>query len=122
MTDSPVSIRLCAKSPGGLVMADVKGPGVIYRIWTPTPTNDMVEFYFDQEANPRMRGSLYRSFQWQRTSFPLTGGGYRRGWLLFIVGQHKSSLTGNSPPRFGCYLYRGILLAKLRRNLHLPSP
>jgi hypothetical protein len=25
------------KEPGGLVIADLKGPGVIYRIWTPTP-------------------------------------------------------------------------------------
>ena len=28
----------------GLVLADLQGPGVIYRIWTPTPTDDMLEF------------------------------------------------------------------------------
>ena len=27
-----------AKQDDGLVIADLKGPGVIYRIWTPTPT------------------------------------------------------------------------------------
>ena len=37
------------KEPAGLVIADLKGPGVIYRIWTPTPTDDLVEFYFDGE-------------------------------------------------------------------------
>lgn len=37
-----------------LIIADFKGPGVINRIWTPTPTNDMVSFYFDGEKNPRL--------------------------------------------------------------------
>jgi hypothetical protein len=43
------------KEEGGLVIADLKGPGVIYRIWTPTPTDDMVEFYFDGEKEPRIQ-------------------------------------------------------------------
>lgn len=42
------------KEPGGLVIADLKGPGVITRMWTPTPTDDTVEFYFDGEAAPRL--------------------------------------------------------------------
>jgi hypothetical protein len=42
------------KEPGGLVIADLQGPGVVYRIWTPTPTDDPVEFYFDGEAAPRI--------------------------------------------------------------------
>jgi hypothetical protein len=39
----------------GLVIADLVGPGVIYRVWTPTPTDDWMEFYFDGEAEPRVR-------------------------------------------------------------------
>lgn len=42
------------KEPGGLVLADLQGPGVIYRVWTPTPTDDTLEFYFDGEAKPRI--------------------------------------------------------------------
>jgi hypothetical protein len=42
------------KETGGLVIADLEGPGVIYRIHTPTPTDDVVEFYFDGEAAPRI--------------------------------------------------------------------
>lgn len=38
----------------GLVMADLKGPGVINRIWTPTPSADTVKFYFDGEKTPRI--------------------------------------------------------------------
>src|SRR5688572_6525801 len=30
-----------------LVLFDVKGPGVVNRIWTPTPTDDSLDFYID---------------------------------------------------------------------------
>lgn len=43
------------KEKGKLVLADLKGPGVINRIWTPTPTKDTLEFYFDGEKKPRLR-------------------------------------------------------------------
>ena len=43
------------KEADGLVIADLSGPGVIYRLWTPTPTDDWMEFYFDGEAQPRLR-------------------------------------------------------------------
>ena len=38
----------------GLVLADLKGPGVINRIWTPTPSIDTIKFYFDGEKTPRI--------------------------------------------------------------------
>lgn len=37
-----------------LVLADYKGPGVINRIWTPTPTTDTIQFYIDGEKTPRI--------------------------------------------------------------------
>lgn len=40
---------------GKLVLADLKGPGVIHRIWTATPTNDSITFYFDGETTPRIK-------------------------------------------------------------------
>ncbi len=63
------------------VIADLKGPGLINRIWTPTPSNDTIRFYFDGEKIPRINmpfidlfsGKIY-PFQ-----FPLCGnevGGY----------------------------------------------
>ena len=42
------------KEAGGLVIADLEGPGVITRIHTPTPTDDIIEFYFDGETAPRI--------------------------------------------------------------------
>ena len=43
------------KENGNLVLADLKGPGVVNRIWTPTPTRDTLLFYFDGEKKPRLR-------------------------------------------------------------------
>lgn len=40
------------KEGDNLVIADLKGPGVIHRIWTPTPSEDVMEFYFDGENTP----------------------------------------------------------------------
>ena len=38
----------------GLVIAELQGPGAITRFWTPTPTDDPIEFYFDGEETPRI--------------------------------------------------------------------
>lgn len=37
-----------------LVIAELEGPGVVDRIWTPTPTRVPLEFFFDGEAEPRL--------------------------------------------------------------------
>ena len=43
------------KENGKLVLAEFEGPGVVNRIWTPTPTNDTLLFYFDGEREPRLK-------------------------------------------------------------------
>jgi len=60
-----------------LVLADLEGPGVIYRFWTPTPTDDWIEFYFDGEAAPRLRVRFRDLFLGQTAPFhkPLVGYG-----------------------------------------------
>ena len=40
------------KEKEGLVIFDARGSGVIERIWTPTPTNDTLDFYFDGSNKP----------------------------------------------------------------------
>jgi hypothetical protein len=35
-----------------LVLIDIKGPGVVNRIWTPTPTDDTLDFYIDNNNTP----------------------------------------------------------------------
>jgi hypothetical protein len=66
---------------GSLVLADLQGPGCIYRIHTPTPTDDPLEFYFDGEPSPRLRLPFRDLFKGERPPFvrPLVdsgGGGY----------------------------------------------
>src|SRR5690606_42147538 len=43
------------KKGNHLVIADFKGAGVVNRIWTPTPTDDTLAFYFDGEKKARLR-------------------------------------------------------------------
>jgi hypothetical protein len=57
------------KEPGGLVLADLEGPGAIYRIHTPTPTGDVVEFYFDGEAAPRISMKMTELYDGTRAPF-----------------------------------------------------
>lgn len=42
------------KEGNDLVIADFKGPGIINRIWTPTPTDELVSFFIDGEKKARL--------------------------------------------------------------------
>jgi hypothetical protein len=57
------------KEGDGLVIADLKGPGCITRIHTPTPTDDPLEFYFDGESTPRLRLPFRQLFTGQTAPF-----------------------------------------------------
>ena len=66
---------------GTLVLADLKGPGVVNRIWTPTPTADTIKFFFDGEKKPRIAVPFIELFKGKTFPFlaPLSGnqiGGY----------------------------------------------
>ena len=64
-----------------LVIADLKGPGVIQRIWTPTPIGDTIQFFFDGETEPRISIRFIDLFSGKEYPFinPIVGnevGGY----------------------------------------------
>jgi len=66
---------------GSLVIFDVSGAGVINRIWTPTPNNDTLDFYIDNNSNPAFSISFIDLFSGKVYPFtlPLCGnqlGGY----------------------------------------------
>jgi len=65
------------KEASALVLADLKGPGLIYRIWTPTPTDDRMEFYFDGETTPRIQIKFRDLFTGKQSPFlaPIVGSG-----------------------------------------------
>ncbi len=69
------------KENGTLVIADLKGSGVIQRIWTPTPSEDTIQFYFDGESKPRIELKFIDLFSGKNYPFvrPIVGnevGGY----------------------------------------------
>lgn len=80
------------KEPGGLVIADLKGPGVIYRIWTPTPTDDVMEFYFDGEEKPRISVRFRDLFSGKESPFlaPVVGVG-AGGFYSYLPLAYKES-------------------------------
>ena len=64
-----------------LVIFEAKGNGVINRIWTPTPNNDMLDFYFGGATKPSFSIRFSDLFSGKVFPFisPLTGnelGGY----------------------------------------------
>jgi len=68
------------KEGNDLVLADLKGPGCITRLHTPTPTNDLLEFYLDGETTPRITMPFRQYFTGEHTPFvaplvAMAGGG-----------------------------------------------
>jgi len=66
---------------GSLVIFDIAGHGVINRIWTPTPNNDTLDFYIDNNLRPAFSISFIDLFSGKIFPFtpPLCGnqlGGY----------------------------------------------
>ncbi len=87
------------KEGDGLVIAEMKGPGAITRIWTPTPTNDLMEFYFDGETKPRLAVPFIDLFSGNHPPFisPLSGhavGGYYTYVPLEFAKSMKVVLRG----------------------------
>jgi hypothetical protein len=81
------------KEEAGLVVADLKGPGVVYRIWTATPSDDIIKFYFDGEASPRLRLPFIDLFSGRQYPFvpPVAGVG-AGGFYSYVPLPYKESL------------------------------
>jgi hypothetical protein len=73
------------KEEGGLVIADLQGPGIIYRFTTPTPSDDLVEFYFDGETAPRIRVQFREMFTGAQPPFEAPLVGYGAGGFYSYV-------------------------------------
>ena len=80
------------KEGDGLVIADLKGPGVITRIWTPTPTDEPIAFYFDGETTPRVKCKYRQLFDGSTPPFnaPLVGFG-SGGFYSYLPLPYKTS-------------------------------
>ncbi|MGA3199576.1 MAG: glycoside hydrolase family 172 protein [Halobacteriota archaeon] len=65
------------KEGDALVIAELQGPGVITRIWTATPNDSPLEFFFDNEKVPRLVLPFRDIFRGNHMPFlaPLAGSG-----------------------------------------------
>jgi hypothetical protein len=100
------------KEAEGSVMADLKGPGIINRIWTPTPEADTVKFYFDGETTPRISVPFIHLFTGKHYPFvaPLCGN-QLGGFYCYLPIPYEKSLkiiyTGKNL-RFHQLQYRSL--------------
>lgn len=80
------------KENGKWVVADLKGAGIINRIWTPTPTNDTLEFYFDGQKEPGLRICFQDLFSNKQYPFvaPVCGEGVG-GYYCYLPIPYKKS-------------------------------
>ena len=99
------------KENGNLVIAELKGPGVIQRIWTPTPSNDTIQFFFDGEKTPRIELKFIDLFSGEKYPFsrPVVGnevGGYY--CYLPIPYQTSCKIVFKGKMQFHQILYREL--------------
>ena len=86
------------KEGDGLVIADLKGPGCITRIHTPTPTDDPLEFYFDGESDASSEAPLPAVVHWPDRAVPATTGGQRGRRLLQLRAHLLPEVVQSRPP------------------------
>lgn len=93
------------KDADGLVLADLKGPGVIYRVWTPTPSDDTLEFLFDGETQPRVSVKFRELFLGNHPGFPRPLVGFGAGGYYCYVPMPfaKSCLVRMRAPKVQFY-------------------
>lgn len=93
------------KDAEGLVLADLKGPGVIYRVWTPTPSDDVMEFLFDGEPQPRISVKFRDLFLGKHPAFPrpLVGFGVGGYYCYVPLPFAKSCVVRMRAPRVQFY-------------------
>jgi hypothetical protein len=83
-----------------LVIAELQGPGVITRIWTPTPNDSPLEFFFDGEKTPRLLVPFRDLFKGDHPPFlaPLSGfGGGGFYSYLPLAFQHSIKIRLHGP-------------------------
>jgi len=100
------------KEGDALVIAELhEGPGMLTRIWTPTPTQDLVEFYIDGESRPRHRLKFIDLFTGKHAPFvkPDVGAG-AGGYFSYVPIRFEKSIK---------VLYRGPKLQFYQINYAL---
>lgn len=85
-----------SKTPGWVVLADLKGPGFVSRLWF-TGAKDGAphhfRFYFDGETSPRLEGNIKELFEGRTAPFLAPLAEYNNYcWYSFIPMPYRKSL------------------------------
>ena len=93
------------KEGDNLVIAEMEGPGAIYRIHMPGPQEGIIEFYFDGEAHPRISMPIPDMVDGKHFPFlaPLTGGGVGGRYTYVPLTYRKSCKIIVKAPTFSFY-------------------
>lgn len=93
------------KEGDNLVIAEMEGPGVVYRMHMPGPQDGIMEFYFDGEANPRISMDIHDMVDGKHFPFlaPLVAGGVGGRYCYVPLTYQKSCKIIVKAPEFCFY-------------------
>ena len=112
------------KEGDGLVIAELTGPGAITRIWTPTPIDAPIEFYFDGEKRPRIVIPFDQVFSGTRAPFTgdLVGRGLGGYWSYVPIEFARSIKVVVRAPKLQFYQIGYALYEKGTRTSSYTAP
>ncbi|MFH0760476.1 MAG: glycoside hydrolase family 172 protein [Bacteroidota bacterium] len=93
------------KEGDDLVIAEMEGPGVVYRMHMPGPQDGIMEFYFDGEKSPRISMDIHDMVDGKHFPFlaPLVGGGVGGRYCYVPLTYQKSCKIIVKAPIFCFY-------------------
>ncbi len=93
------------KEGDNLVIAEMEGPGVVYRIHMPGPQDGIMEFYFDGEATPRISMDIHDMVDGKHFPFlaPLVAGGVGGRYCYVPLTYQNSCKIIVKAPTFSFY-------------------
>lgn len=93
------------KEGDNLVIAEMEGPGVVYRMHMPGPQDGIMEFYFDGEETPRISMDIHDMVDGKHFPFlaPLVSGGVGGRYCYVPLTYQKSCKIIVKAPEFCFY-------------------
>lgn len=98
---------------------DLKGPGVIWRIWSAQPRQGTIEFYVDGVTTPTFTTPFHSLFTENEKEFPQLAHVRARGWNSFIPVPFNTSLRIRGAEGWGNYYQ--ITYTVFSKDTHVPS-
>jgi len=101
----------------------LEGPGIIYRIHRSSPSDDIIEFYFDGESIPRIRLKITELFDGRHAPFlfPLVGNGVGGHYSYLPLAYQRSCKVVVKAAEFHFYQIKLCPVSQGPRHPHLPE-